>query len=231
MPIMSKLYFIPTPIGNLGDITLRSLEILKNAKAILAEKPTKTLKLLSHFEIRKSIYPYFEGKNERYLNKIKQILDEGKDVAFLAEAGSPGIADPGQKLVNWAIENEIEVEFLPGPSSLSLIISASGFNSKNIIFFGFLPKKGRQKLAQMVKNGLQDKRAIVFFFSPYRLTKDLQWLSDLDENLQIVLAKEMTKMHEQFFRGSIQKILKELEKEKIRGEWTGIIRKSRVKNN
>lgn len=221
---MGKLYLIATPIGNLEDITLRGLRILKEAEIILAEKPVKTLHLLAHFEIKKSVYPYFEGKNERYLDKVKRTIDDGKDVAFVSEAGTPGIADPGQKLVNWAIENQIGMEFLPGASALSFIISASGFRSKSFEFFGFLPKKGRTKLAEIFKQDFFQEKALVFFFSPHRLIKDLEYLQIINQNLEIVLVKEATKMHEQIFRGSLDKILIELKQLKIKGEWTGIIR-------
>lgn len=229
---MGKLIFVALPIGNLEDITLRALRVLKETDLILAEKPIKTLKLLSHFKIRKSIYPYFEGKNERNLNKVLQAIQEGKNIVFVSEAGTPGIADPGQKLVNWAIENKIEVEFIPGASALSFIISASGFSSKMIEFFGFLPKKGRTKISEIIKNDLAQKKAVVFFHSPYRLIRDLEFLNSLDEKpdcrqagLEIVLVKEVTKMHEKIFRGPLPKILEDLKKETIKGEWTGIIRK------
>jgi len=219
---MAKLIFVPTPIGNLEDITLRALHALKEVEIILAEKPTKTLKLLSHFQIKKSLYPYFEGKNERYLNKVLQTIEEGKDVAFVSEAGTPGIADPGQRLVNWAIENDIEMEFLPGASALGLAISASGFNANHFSFFGFLPKKGRTKIKSMIQADLDSGRALVFFFSPYRLQKDLQFLLEISD-ADLVLIKEATKMHEQIFRGKISEVLKSLDKSIIKGEWTGII--------
>lgn len=222
---MAKIYFVPTPIGNLEDITFRALRVLKEVEIILAEKPTKTLKLLSHCEIKKSLYPYFEGKNERYLNKVLQTIRAGKDVAFVSEAGTPGIADPGQRLVNWALDNQIEMEFLPGASALSLVISASGFNSNNLSFYGFLPKKGRTKIKTLIETDLSNNRALVFFFSPYRLIKDLQFLMSIAD-ADLVLIKEATKMHEQIFRGQISQVLQDLANVKIKGEWTGIIRKS-----
>lgn len=222
---MGKLFFVALPIGNLEDITLRALRILKETDLILAEKPIKTLKLLSHFKIRKSIYPYFEGKNERNLNKVLQAIREDKNIVFVSEAGTPGIADPGQKLVNWAIENRLAMEFIPGVSALNFVISVSGFRSKGFDFFGFLPKKGRTKLAQIIKFNWDDEKALIFFFSPYRLIRDLEFLNSLDQNLEIVLVKEATKMHEQIFRGSLSKVLEDLKQETIKGEWTGIIRK------
>jgi len=219
---MSKFYLVPLPLGNLKDITLRALETLKKVNFILAESPKKTLRLLNHFGIKKSIYPFFEFKNEKYLKLAISQVKKGKDVAFVSEAGTPGISDPGKKLLNELLKNDIEIEALPGPSALSLILSLSEFFSQEAVFYGFLPKKKRSKIKKRIINDLKNKRELIFFFSPFRLKKDLEFLKEINDS-RILLLKEATKINEKVFRGKISEVLEKIEKEPIKGEWTGLI--------
>ncbi len=220
---MGILYLAPLPIGNLKDITLRGLEVLRKVDFILAEKPRKTLRLLNYYKIEKSVYPYFEGRNERYLVRALEKIKEGKDVAFVSEAGTPGISDPGQKVVAEAVKNGIQVVALPGPSALSLVLSLAGCRFSEAVFYGYLPKKGRLRLTTRIQEDLNLERVLVFFFSPHRLLRDLEFLRGCGAE-SMVLVKEATKQYEQVWRGSIGSIRKSLLREgKIKGEWTGLV--------
>lgn len=219
---MGILYIVPLPIGNLKDITLRALEVLKEVDFILAEKPRKTLKLLNYYQIKKPIYPYFTGKNERYLADTIRKIKKGKKAAFVSEAGTPGVADPGQKVVAEAKRAGLKIVALPGASALTLVLSLAGLRFSEVVFYGYLPKKGRSKIKKKIVSDLKVSRALIFFFSPYRLLKDLEFLENSGAE-EIVLLKEATKNYEAVFRGAISEVLSLLRSEKIRGEWTGLV--------
>ena len=219
---MGILYIVPLPIGNLKDITLRALEILKEVDFILAEKPRRTLQLLNYYEIKKPIYPYFAGKNERYLANTIREVKKGEKAAFVSEAGTPGIADPGQKVVAEAIRAGLKVVALPGASALTLVLSLAGLRFSETVFYGYLPKKGRSKIKEKIASDLKFKRALIFFFSPYRLLKDLEFLQNSGAK-EIVLLKEATKKYEEVFRGTIPEVLSLLSPEKLRGEWAALV--------
>ncbi|MCD6422411.1 16S rRNA (cytidine(1402)-2'-O)-methyltransferase [bacterium] len=220
---MGTLYLVPTPIGNLKDITLRALEILKEVDLILAETPSKTLRLLNQYQIQKPVLPFFEGKNERALQKALQVLREGGKVAFTSEAGTPGISDPGQKLVAKARREGAKIEALPGPSALCSALSLWGEPLKEVVFYGYLPKKKRKKVGERIKKDLRQGRVLVFFFSPYRLLKDLEFLQQCGAE-EALLLKELSKKFEEHFQGRLRDLREELGKREIKGEWTGLIK-------
>ena len=226
---MSKLYIVATPIGNLGDITLRALRVLKEVDFILAENPKKSLRLLNFYNIRKPILKFHQHTKEKETKKILNLLRKGKNLAFISEAGTPGISDPGGKLVEKVREKlgkEVKIIPIPGPSALTCIISVSGFPTDRFLFLGFLPKKKKRK--EFLREILNSKYPVVFFESPYRILKTLEELKNLNPNLKIVVGRELTKKFETIYWGKIGDVIEKIKKEKIKGEFVVIIRKNKM---
>ena len=201
-----KLYLVATPIGNLEDITLRALRILKEVDLIAAEDTRNTLKLLNHFEISKPLISYHrhneEIKSDNLINKLKN----GENIAIVSDAGTPGISDPGEVIVRQAIENGIEIIPIPGACAAINALIASGLDTNEFSFIGFLPlnKKLRKDKLNKIKN---ETKTLIIYEAPHKLKNTLDDLKDIVENRKIVLARELTKMHEQFIRGDINKII------------------------
>ena len=215
---MGKLYIVPTPIGNLEDITLRALRILKEVDLILAEDTRKTLFLLKHFEIQNKLQAHHKFNEHKTTEKIITILDSGNDVALVSDAGTPSISDPGFLLVKFCVINNIEIECLPGATAFIPALVNSGLPNDKFCFEGFLPqKKGRQK---RLKELAEEKRTMVFYESPYRLLKALQQFIDIfGEDRTVSVSRELTKIHEETKRGSLKDVLNYFqEKTKIKGE-------------
>lgn len=214
-----KLYIIPTPIGNLGDITLRSLETLKNVQTILAEDTRVTSKLLKHFDIKTNCKSYHQHNEHKILNTIIDELKTGTEMGLVTDAGTPGISDPGFLLIRECIKNEIEVETLPGATALIPAIVNSGIPCDRFIFEGFLPvKKGREtKFKELAK----ETKTIVFYESPYRVIKTFkQLIKFLGEDRIASYSREISKLHEETKRGTLSEILAHLEgKTSIKGEF------------
>jgi len=226
---MSKLYIVATPIGNLGDITLRALRVLKEVDFILAENPKKSLRLLNFYNIRKPILKFHQHTKEKETKKILNLLRKGKNLAFISEAGTPGISDPGGKLVEKVrekFEDAVKIIPIPGPSALTCIISVSGFPTDRFLFLGFLPKKKKRK--EFLREILNSKYPVVFFESPYRILKTLEELKNLNPNLKIVVGRELTKKFETIYWGKIGDVIEKIKKEKIKGEFVVIIRKNKM---
>lgn len=222
--LMGTLYVIGTPIGNLEDITLRALRLLKEVDLILCEDTRVTKKLLTRHHIGTPTLSYHTHSGLSKVEKIRELLKDGKNLALVTDAGTPGISDPGSQLVK-ALRESISGEVpnivsVPGPSALTSAISISGLSTSDFIFLGFLPhKKGRETLFKEIADS---KRAVVFYESPHRLMKTLASLSKvLSENHTVGVARELTKIHEQFVSGSAQEIEKYFSenKDKIRGEF------------
>lgn len=221
---MPTLFIISTPIGNLKDITLRALEVLKKVDYILAENPQITLKLLSYYQIKKPLIKYHQHTENR--KKILKLLEQGKNLALVSSAGTPGISDPGNELLDEIYQKlpQTKVVPVPGPSALSCAISLCGFFMGKFLFLGFLPKKKKRKeTIEMIKN---TKIPVIFFESPHRLLKTLEDLKKEMPERRIFLAKELTKKFEKTFRGKIKEIYELLKKEKIKGEWVLILDKN-----
>jgi 16S rRNA (cytidine1402-2'-O)-methyltransferase len=214
-----KIFIIPTPIGNLGDITLRSLETLKTVDTILAEDTRVTVKLLRHFEVTTNCKSYHQHNEHRILNSIIDELKSGVTMGLVTDAGTPGISDPGFLLIRECIKNGIEVETLPGATALIPAIVNSGIPCDRFLFEGFLPqKKGREtKLKELA----QEKRTIVFYESPYRVIKTFQQLIIfLGKERLASYSREISKLHEETKRGTLDEILNHLEqKPSIKGEF------------
>ncbi len=215
---MGKLYVVPTPIGNLKDITLRALEVLKEVNFIACEDTRRTSILLNHYDIKdKKLISYYEPKESVQVPKILKLL-EREDVALVSDAGMPSISDPGYRLIRACIEKGIPIEVLPGPSSVLTALVGSGLPTDRFMFVGFLPKKGLENFLQELKT-CQDT-TIIAFESPNRLLKSLQALYKVyGEELQICVARELTKIHEEYVRGKILEVLKVFEERgDIKGE-------------
>lgn len=214
---MSKLYIVATPIGNLKDISLRALEILKKVDLIVAEDTRKTAHLLARYEIKKSVISYHQHSKIQKIDNIINRLKRGEKVALVSDAGTPGIADPGQILIKRAKQDKIDIIPIPGPQAAVAALSISGFPADRFLFLGFLPKKkGRQKL---LKNLAQEKmivKTMVLYESPYRILKTLKDLQDYLGDVEVVVGRELTKKFEEVLSGQISQVLPKI---KPKGEF------------
>lgn len=217
------LYIVATPIGNLSDITLRALETLKKADAILCEDTRVTSKLLAHYDIKKPLISCHEHTDERKLSQIIERLQKGESLAFVSDAGTPGLSDPGNRLVELAIAAEVPVIPIPGASALGAIVSVAGINMQEFVFRGFPPhKKGRETFFKAVA---ASEVPVVYYESPHRVMKNLELLLKFAPEKKIVIGRELTKMFEEVVRGSIQEGLQYFTEhpEKVKGEFVIII--------
>ncbi|MEA3461507.1 MAG: 16S rRNA (cytidine(1402)-2'-O)-methyltransferase [Bacteroidota bacterium] len=214
---MSKLYLVPTPIGNLGDITLRAIEVLKEVDLVLAEDTRKSGILLKHFQISKPVHSHHKFNEHRSIDSLVQRLKGGTSIALISDAGTPGISDPGFLLVRACIEQEIAVESLPGPTAFVPALVNSGLPCEKFVFEGFLPqKKGRQKrLAELTG----ETRTMVLYESPYRLVKTLTQLAEhLGPHRKGSVSRELTKVHEETLRGTLTELAEYFSKGSVKGE-------------
>lgn len=225
---MAELYVVGTPIGNLGDITFRAIETLKKVDFIAAEDTRHTLQLLNHFEIKKPLISC-RAQNEKIAGeKIVKLLQEGHDVAYASDAGTPGISDPGAVLVDIVRNFGFNVVPIPGPAAFATLVSVAGTGGKTLIFEGFLspkPGKRRSRLKELMATG----NAIVIYESPFRITKLLSDISDIESERRIVVGRELTKMHEEITSGTASQVFADYSaRQSIKGEFAVFI--SGVKN-
>jgi len=225
-----KLYIVATPIGNLEDITLRALKVLKEVDFILCEDTRHSLHLLNHYQINKPLISYHQHSRLNKVNQIINLLKQGKNLALISDAGTPGISDPGNELVRIVLKEipDVEIVPVPGVSVVSTLCSVAGFNTNRFLFLGFLPiKKQRQKF---LKEIVDSSYPVVFYESPYRILKTLSELDQLDKEgmLEIVVGKELTKMFEKIYRGKISEVIAAINKDGTRGEYCVIV--SRFQN-
>jgi 16S rRNA (cytidine1402-2'-O)-methyltransferase len=214
---MSKLTLVPTPIGNLGDITLRALEVLKNADLVLAEDTRKTGQLLKHFQISRPIRSHHKFNEHGTLESLVSQLLAGTNIAMVTDAGTPGISDPGFLLVRRCIEKGIEVETLPGATAFVPALVNSGLPCDRFVFEGFLPqKKGRKKRLSELST---ESRTIVFYESPYRLEKTLRQLAEeFGADRKTSVSRELSKIHEETARGTLAEVADHFSKKQVKGE-------------
>tara|TARA_B100001287_G_scaffold202612_1_gene171969 strand:- start:347 stop:1018 length:672 start_codon:yes stop_codon:yes gene_type:complete len=214
---VSKLYVIPTPIGNLDDITLRAIRYLKEVSLVLAEDTRTSKRLFSHFDIQTPITSFHMYNEHRVLNKFINIIKSGQKIALISDAGTPGISDPGFLLVRECIDKEIDVECLPGPTAFVPALINSGIPSEKFIFEGFLPlKKGRKSRLEFLSN---EKRTIIFYESPHRLVKTLsQICQNFGESRKLSISREISKIYEENIRGTAKELLTYYENKKPKGE-------------
>ena len=215
-----KLYIVATPLGNLGDITLRAIEILKKVDIIAAEDTRHTLKLLNHLGISKPLISNHRHNEEMKTEQFVEKILEGQDMAVVSDAGTPGICDPGEVLVKKCIEEEIDVIPIPGACAFINALIASGIDTKEFTFLGFLPlnkKLRKEKLHKVEKS----KETVILYEAPHKIMSTLKDLEQILEDRQIVLARELTKLHEEFIRGSAREIIEKAEN--LKGEIVLII--------
>ncbi len=224
---MSKFYVVATPIGNMGDITLRALETLKSVDLILCEDTRTTGKLLSKYEIKKPTMSYHAQSKLAKTDKIFDLLKEGKNLALVSDAGTPGISDPGAMLVSKIKETfsdeEVQVVPVPGASAVITALSACGLPTHEFTFLGFLPhKKGRETLFKEIA---ESERTMVFYESTHRILKTLEALAKFCPDKKVCIARELTKIYEEFKLGTASEVLEYLEKNPVKqkGEFTVIV--------
>lgn len=218
------LYLVATPIGNLKDITLRALDVLKGVDLIVAEDTRRSRILLEHYGIKTPFGPsLYEGAGPERVERVLRFLQEGKDVALISDAGTPLIQDPGFALVRRAVEEGIRVVPIPGPTALIAALVASGFPTDRFVFEGIPPKRpGKRRAFFEALRG--EERTVVLYESPHRLLKTLETLAELLPEREICLARELTKAHEEFLRGTAEEVLRRLkERPRIQGEWVVIL--------
>jgi len=211
------LYIVPTPIGNLQDITLRALEVLKQVDLILAEDTRNSIKLLNHFQIIKPLTPFHQHNEHLVLQHLINQLLEGKKMAMISDAGSPGISDPAFLLVRECIKVGVKVETLPGATAFVPALVNSGLPSNRFCFEGFIPvKKGRQTL---LKKLVEEDRTMVFYESPHRLIRTLQdFIEYFGGDRQCCVSRELSKLHEENARGTLSEVLLHFQQKEVKGE-------------
>ena len=220
------LYIVSTPIGNLDDITLRSLEVLKKSDIILCEDTRRSLKLLNYYKIKKKLISYHKFNEQKELQKIIECLNEGKILSLISDAGTPTLSDPGLLLVKTCVEEKIKVFPIPGPSSITAAASISGFEDR-FLFYGFLPKTENDLIKVLNKIKSLDF-SLVFFVPGLKINFYLKFFKKYFSGRDIVIAREITKMHETFYRDSVDTI--ELFKQPLKGELTIVLSKIYLNN-
>ena len=206
------LYIVATPIGNLGDISKRALEILSTVDIVMCEDTRVTAKLLNHYELKKKMVSFHQHSTEE---KMIRILEEYNNIAYVSDAGTPGISDPGNKLVAKAREMNIEIVPIPGASAIISALSVSGFPTDKFLFMGFMPRRGRTKVFEEIKNS---KYTVAFYESPHRILKTLEELVPFILEKNVCVCRELTKKFESIYVGPISKVIDQV-KEKQKGEF------------
>lgn len=224
-----NLFLVATPIGNLEDITFRAINILKNVDLIAAEDTRQTLKLLNHYEIAKPLISYHRHNEDTRSDILIEKLNEGKNIAVVTDAGTPGISDPGEEIVKEAIKNGIKVVPIPGACAMINALIASGLDTKEFAFYGFLPlnkKLRKEKLTEIIEEG----KTTIIYEAPHRIKDTLEEFLKVFGDINIVVAKELTKIHEQYYRGKISEVNNSIENPK--GEFIIILEiKKKEKEN
>lgn len=218
--MIGKLYIVATPIGNLEDITIRALNTLKSVDLIAAEDTRHTLKLLNHYEISKPLVSYHRHNEETKKNVLINKLKQGENIAIVSDAGTPGICDPGEEIIKEAIEQNIKIIPIPGACAMINALICSGISTKEFTFVGFLPinkKLRKQKLEEIE----EETKTVILYEAPHKLKATLEDLSKILETRKIVIARELTKIHEEFIRGTITEIIEK--SDSLKGEMVIII--------
>ena len=225
--LASGLYLVSTPIGNMGDITLRALTILKKSNIILCEDTRRSGKLLSYFQIKNKLMPYHKFNEKKVSNKIIDFIKKNKVISLISDAGTPAISDPGKILINKCIEENLNIHPIPGPSAVTSAVSVSGFGDQ-YLFYGFLPKKGNE-LERELKSLCNCDYTVVFFIPALKINFYISRFKKYFFNRKIVIAKEMTKIYEKFIRDNVESI-KDIP-EILKGELTVVISKKIKEEN
>jgi 16S rRNA (cytidine1402-2'-O)-methyltransferase len=217
-----KLYLVPTPIGNLKDITLRALEVLNSVEVIACEDTRQSLKLLNHFNIKKSLISYHQHNEQGRSKNIIDRLREGTDIAIITDAGTPGISDPGSVIVQKCIEEGIAFEVLPGATAITTALVYSGLDTTKFLFRGFLPRenKDRRPIIEELKARTE---TLIFYEAPHRLIDTLEFLKDSLGNRKIAMCRELTKLHEEIMRLSLEEAVVYYKDNSPRGEYVLVL--------
>ena len=215
-----KLYMVATPIGNLDDITIRAIKVLNDVDIIAAEYTMHNLKLLNHLNIKKNLISYYKETEKIKSPILIEKLLEGKNIALVSDAGTPGISDPGEEIVKNAIENNIEIIPIPGASAFVNALICSGLSTREFTFVGFLPTNNKEKKDKLeeLKN---ENRTLIFYEAPHKIKNTLENILEIFGNRKIVLAREITKIHEEFIRNNISNILDNIDE--IKGEFVILV--------
>lgn len=214
---MGKLYLVPTPVGNLEDITLRALRLLKEADFIMAEDTRTSGNLLNHYQIKNKLIPFHKFNEHQQVSHYVDMIDKSQSAVLISDAGTPGISDPGYLLVKHCILKDIEVECLPGATAFVPALINSGFANDRFCFEGFLPqKKGRMKRIEAVKN---EERTMIFYESPYRLIKALEQFAEVfGADRMVCVSREISKLHEENYRGTLSQAIEHFTATGVKGE-------------
>jgi len=217
-----RLYIVGTPVGNLEDITLRALRILGEVEAIACEDTRQTLKILNRFGLKKPLISYFQPQEGRRIPEIIGLLKSGRDVALVSDAGTPGISDPGFPLIREALKEAIPVVPIPGPSAVTTALSAAGLPTHRFLFVGFPPPKktGLRKFLDALRD---EKATLVFFLPTRRIPEFLEAVRELLGDRRVVIARELTKIHEEFIRGKAGELAGSLGQRTLKGEATVLV--------
>lgn len=220
------LYIVATPIGNLQDLSPRAIETLKKADLILCEDTRVSKNLLSHFGISATLQSYHQHSKLSKIEGIIKLLQEGKNIALVSDAGTPGISDPGNQLIEEALKvmgDDLKIVPIPGPSAMAAAASIAGCAMDRFIFFGFPPQKNKRQ--KYFKEILAKEYPVIFYESPYRIIKTLEEIKELDASAQLVVCRELTKMFESVYRGSVREVIEKVKKDPIKGEFTVVLKR------
>ena len=217
-----KLYLVPTPIGNLKDITLRALEVLESVDLIAAEDTRQSLKLLSHFNIRKTLISYHQHNEQGRSQNIIDQIKEGKNIAIISDAGSPGISDPGSVIVLKCIQQGIEFVVLPGATAITTALVYSGLDTTKFIFRGFLPRENKDR-KPIIDDLIDRSETLIFYEAPHRLLNTLEFLNENLGNRKISMCRELTKLYEEIIRLSLEEAVEYYKQNSPRGEYVLVI--------
>lgn len=218
-----ELFIVATPIGHLKDITFRALEVLKTVDLIACEDTRRTLKLLNHYGLKKPLISYFHPREKQKIPFLLKKLKEGQKIALVCDAGTPGLSDPGFPLIKEALQAGIKITPVPGPSAITAALAASGLPTHRFLFLGFPPpkKEGTRKLLREVA---AEPGTLIFFLPARQLEKFLALVKEILGNREIVIAREISKIHEEFIRGQVEEILSQINHHFLKGEMTLLIR-------
>ncbi len=220
--LVGTFYICPTPIGNLDDVSTRILDTLKNVDLIYCEDTRRAKKLLGHFQITTPVNSYFLGNEHKKIKEVSSYLLEGKNVALISDAGTPLISDPGSELISYLVANKHDIISIPGPSSVLVALTISGFDLSEFQFLGFIPKSGKEKIDFALKL-LNSSMTSVCFTSPKRINKDILFFQEQGLDTEIVVCRELTKKFETIYRGSIDDIGEQISDKQLKGEITLVI--------
>jgi 16S rRNA (cytidine1402-2'-O)-methyltransferase len=220
--VSGTLYLVSTPIGNLEDLTFRALRILREADAVACEDTRQTLKLLNRYELKKKLISFYESREGQRIPHLLNLLREGRSVALVTDAGTPGISDPGFRLVREAVREGLPVVPVPGPSAVTAALAASGLPTHRFLFLGFAPPK-RAALQKTLLSLREEEGTIVFYLPARKIGSFLETLLDIFPERQVVIAREMTKVYEEFLRGTPAELLRSSASREFKGEATILI--------